>query len=58
MYEAAIETDKTVIAEFFKWKNNGVPAGNGWNRSTNNAQWGIDYYNRTGTSKTPSSLIG
>src|SRR5262249_40069340 len=30
---------------------NGRPAGNGWNRSTNNAQWGIDYYNRTGTAK-------
>nr|WP_223256834.1 MULTISPECIES: hypothetical protein [Enterobacterales] len=27
--KAAIETDKTVLTEFFKWKNNGVPAGNG-----------------------------
>ena len=26
MDEAAVETDKTVIAEFFKWKNDGVPA--------------------------------
>lgn len=51
MDEAAVETDKTVIAEFFKWKNNGVPAGNGWNRSKNNAQFGVDYYNRTGTAK-------
>ncbi len=32
-------------------KNNGVPAGNGWNRSKNNAQFGVDYYNRTGTAK-------
>ncbi|MDO6406476.1 DUF1254 domain-containing protein [Pantoea phytobeneficialis] len=51
MDEAAEQTDKTVIADFFKWKNNGVPAGNGWNRSKNNADFGVDYYNRTGTSK-------
>lgn len=51
MNEAAEQTDKTVIADFFKWKNNGVPAGNGWNRSKNNAEFGVDYYNRTGTSK-------
>ena len=41
----------TVIHPFFQWKHNGRPAGNGWNRSTNNAQWGIDYFNRTGTAK-------
>ncbi|TNV11491.1 DUF1254 domain-containing protein [Buttiauxella sp. B2] len=51
MNESAENTEKAVIAEFFKWKNNGVPAGNGWNRSKNNAQFGADYYNRTGTSK-------
>jgi hypothetical protein len=47
----AIETDEKVIKPFFEWKHNGRPAGNGWNRSVNNAQWGIDYFNRTGTSK-------
>lgn len=51
MNEAAEQTDKTVIADFFKWQNNGVPAGNGWNRSKHNAEFGVDYYNRTGTSK-------
>ena len=51
MDETAVETDKTVITEFFKWKNNGVPAGNGWNRSKHNAEFGVDYYNRTGTAK-------
>ncbi|MCE4223330.1 DUF1254 domain-containing protein [Methylobacterium sp. C25] len=51
LVETAVETDKTVIHKFFEWKHNGRPAGNGWNRSTNNAQWGIDYFNRTGTSK-------
>lgn len=48
---AAIDTEEKVIQPFFQWKYNGRPAGNGWNRSTNNAQWGIDYYNRTGTAR-------
>jgi hypothetical protein len=48
---AAVETEEKVIRPFFEWKHNGRPAGNGWNRSTNNAQWGIDYFNRTGTAK-------
>jgi len=47
----AIETEREVIAPFFAWKRNGRPAGNGWNRSTNNAEFGLDYFNRTGTSK-------
>ena len=51
LVETAVETDHKVIQPFFQWKYNGRPAGNGWNRSTNNAQWGIDYYNRTGTAK-------
>jgi hypothetical protein len=49
--EAAVETERDVIAKFHKWKHNGTPAGNNWNRSTNNAQWGLDYFNRAGTSK-------
>jgi hypothetical protein len=51
LVDTAIETDKAVIKPFFEWKHNGRPAGNGWNRSTHNAQWGIDYFNRTGTAK-------
>jgi len=47
----AVETEQKVIQPFHEWKHNGRPAGNGWNRSTNNAQWGIDYFNRTGTAK-------
>jgi hypothetical protein len=48
---AAVETEDKVIKLFHEWKHNGRPAGNGWNRSTNNAQWGVDYFNRTGTAK-------
>lgn len=51
LVETAIETEKEVISKFHSWKHNGTPAGNGWNRSTNNAQWGVDYFNRTGTAK-------
>jgi hypothetical protein len=47
----ALETEQNVIQPFHEWKHNGRPAGNGWNRSTNNAQFGIDYFNRTGTAK-------
>jgi hypothetical protein len=51
LLEAAVETERDVIARFFEWKHNGRPAGNHWNRSVNNAQWGVDYFNRTGTSR-------
>lgn len=51
LVETAIETEKNVISPFFEWRHNGRPAGNGWNRSTNNAQFGLDYFNRTGTAK-------
>lgn len=51
LVEVAIQTEEQVIHPFFEWKHNGLPAGNGWNRSVNNAQWGIDYFNRTGTAK-------
>jgi hypothetical protein len=46
-----VEAEEKVIHPFFECKHNGRPAGNGWNRSTNNAQFGIDYFNRTGTAK-------
>jgi hypothetical protein len=49
--QEAIETEKEVINPLFQWKYNGKPAGNSWNRSVNNAQWGVDYFNRTGTAK-------
>ena len=51
LVEVASETERDVIDPFFQWKHNGRPAGNGWNRSTNNARFGTDYFNRTGTAK-------
>ena len=49
--ETVVELDKNMIHDFLKWKYNGRPAGNGWNRSVNNAEWGLDYFNRTGTAR-------
>ena len=51
LVDTAVATEREVIGPFFQWAHNGRPAGNGWNRSTNNAQFGIDYFDRTGTAK-------
>lgn len=51
LVDTAVAAERDVIAPFFQWRHNGVPAGNGWNRSKNNAQFGIDYFNRTATAK-------
>jgi hypothetical protein len=51
LVETAVQTEKEVIEKFFEWQHNGKPAGNGWTRSVNNAKYGVDYFNRTGTSK-------
>jgi hypothetical protein len=40
-----------MIPLFLQWRYNGRPAGNGWNSPVNNAEWGTDYLNRTGTAK-------
>ena len=51
LVEVAVETEKEVIGPLFLWKHNGIPAGNGWNRSANNADWGYDYLMRTSTAR-------
>jgi hypothetical protein len=51
LVEVAVETEQEVIAPLFLWKHNGIPAGNGWNRSANNAEWGFDYLMRTSTAR-------
>ncbi len=51
LLEVAITSEKEVIKPLFRWKYNGIPAGNGWNRSVNNAQWGLDYLMRTSTAR-------
>jgi hypothetical protein len=49
--ETAVEVERTMIQPFLQWRYNGRAAGNGWNSPVNNAQWGTDYDNRTGTAK-------
>lgn len=49
--DEAVKIEEEVIGPFFEWQHNGKPAGNGWNRSVNNAEWGVDYFDRTGTAK-------
>ena len=51
LVQTAAEIERDVISPFFEWKYNGRPTGNGWNRSTNNARFGTDYFDRTGTAK-------
>src|SRR5450432_1427178 len=49
--ESAVAAERELIPTFFQWRYNGRPAGNGWNSPVNNAQWGTDYLNRTGTAR-------
>ena len=51
LIEVAVEAEEEVVDPLFQWKHNGIPAGNGWNRSANNAQWGFDYLMRTSTAR-------
>jgi hypothetical protein len=51
LIESFVSADKELVDPLFQWKHNGRPAGNGWNSPVNNAEWGFDYLNRTGTSK-------
>jgi hypothetical protein len=49
--ETAIASERDIVQSFFQWRYNGVPAGNNWNRSKNNAQYGVDYFDRLGTAR-------
>jgi hypothetical protein len=51
LVESFVAADKEIIAPFIQWKYNGRSAGNGWNSPVNNAKWGTDYLNRTGTAR-------
>jgi hypothetical protein len=49
--ETAIAAEKELVLPLFRWKNNGLPAGNGWNSPTNSANFGTDYANRTAAAR-------
>ena len=50
--ETAVAAERELISPLFQWRHVGRAAGNGWNSPVNNAKWGTDYLNRTGTAKT------
>lgn len=50
--EAAFQAaDDSFVQRTMQWRYNGKDAGNGWNRSMNNSQWGLDYQNRAATAR-------
>jgi hypothetical protein len=49
--ETAAMAEREMITPFLQWRYNGRAAGNGWNSPVNNAEWGTEYLNRTGTAK-------
>jgi hypothetical protein len=49
--DTAVVSEREIVLPFFEWRHNGVPAGNNWNRSKHNAEFGVDYFSRLGTSK-------
>jgi hypothetical protein len=49
--QSAVAAEREMITPFLEWRYNGRPSGNGWNSPVNNAEWGSDYVNRTGTAK-------
>jgi hypothetical protein len=49
--ETAVVAERDMITPFLQWRYNGHPAGEGWNSPVNNAEWGTDFLNRTGTAK-------
>jgi hypothetical protein len=51
LIESFVAADNELIAPLLQWKLNGRSAGNGWTSPVNNAEWGTDYLNRTGTAR-------
>lgn len=49
--ETAVAAEREIVSPTFAWRYNGVPTGNNWQRSSNGAQFGIDYYGRLSTAK-------
>jgi hypothetical protein len=49
--DTAVAAEREMITPLLQWRYNGRPAGNGWTSPVNNAEWGTDYLNRTGTAK-------
>ena len=51
LIETAVASEREIVQPFFQWRHNGRPAGNNWNRSTDNAEFGVNYFDRLGTAR-------
>jgi hypothetical protein len=51
LLDTAVASEHEIVQPFFQWRHNGVPAGNNWNRSKHNAEFGVDYFDRLGTAR-------
>jgi hypothetical protein len=49
--DTAIASEREIVQPFFQWRHNGRPSGANWNRSTHNAEFGVDYFDRLGTAR-------
>jgi hypothetical protein len=54
--ETAVAAECELIGPLFQWRNNGGPAGNGWEAMVNAARFGSYYLNRTAMAK--ASMFG
>jgi|GEM_PF-931997 len=55
--DTAVASEREIVSPFFERRRNGVPAGDNWNRSKHNAEFGIDYFSRLGTANRTCSRI-
>ncbi|HEY6521824.1 MAG TPA: DUF1254 domain-containing protein [Roseiarcus sp.] len=49
--ETAVASEREIVAALFRWRHNGLPTSNHWNRSSHGAEFGVDYFARLGTAK-------
>ena len=49
--ETAVASEREIVAPLFRWRHNGLPTSNNWNRSSHGAEFGVDYFARLGTAK-------
>lgn len=51
MDAAAAEAEKTLVDPLFQFRNYGIPLPHHWTTTSNNAQFGLDYFTRTAVAK-------
>jgi hypothetical protein len=49
--ETAAASEREIVSPLFRWRYNGLPTSNNWNRSSHGAEFGVDYFARLSTAK-------